>query len=81
VQVDSYGTVGFTQREVVDHLRVNPKFDIAGLVVEDGDQYKDSCRSTFIELPKINTWADISMDMTPQAFHTALQSEWLMPDE
>jgi DNA polymerase III alpha subunit len=81
--VDEYGTVGYTQQEVIDYLRINPNFDITGLFITDGQIYSKGRTDLALErtMPEISLWEDRSYDFDVENYHKELQRVWLMPDE
>jgi DNA polymerase III alpha subunit len=83
--VDEYGMVGFTQQEVVENLKINPKFDLCGLYITDGEQYENARRETNLDvdnlMPEIRIWNTRHHDLSVEDYHKELQSSWLMPDE
>lgn len=86
--IDEYGTMGFTQEEIIDQLKVNPKFDITGLMIVDGEQYINARAETNMDiiddatyLPEISIWKNRSYEFSPSEYHRELQKHWLMPDE
>jgi DNA polymerase III alpha subunit len=81
--VDEYGTIGYTQQEVVDHLRINPNFDIHGLFLTDGEQYENARRQTSMEdiMPEISIWGTNVYISSVEDYHKELQKAWLMPEE
>jgi len=79
--VDEYGTVGYTQQEIIDYLRINPNFDIHGLLLTDGEQYISAKNKTYIDIPELGMWNSREYDFTVEEYHQELQKVWLMPDE
>ena len=79
--IDEYGAVGYTQQEVLDYLRVNPNFDIHGLLLTDGEQYIAAKEKTYIDIPDISLWADRVYDGSVVQYHLQLQKYWLIPEE
>lgn len=78
--VDEYGTVGYAQQEIVDHLHINPNFDIENLFFTDGEQYEASRLKTNLDVPQISLWNDRKYDIVLDEYHKVLQQSWLMPD-
>ena len=79
--IDEYGTVGYTQAEVIDYLRLNPNFDIHGIMLIDGEQYISSREKTCIDIPEVSVWDRREYDFSVAEYHQELQKVWLMPDE
>jgi DNA polymerase III alpha subunit len=82
--VDEYGMVGFTQLEIVDHLRVNPTFNFENCYLLDNEQYEIGLKETYISLPEVlswKIWEQQKSQISSQEFHTIFQSDWLMPLE
>jgi len=81
--VDEYGTVGYTQQEVIDYLRINPNFDITGLHITDGQSYIKGREFLSLErtMPEISLWDNRSYDFSLEEYHRELQKMWLMPDQ
>ena len=86
--VDEYGTVGYTQKEVIDYLRINPNFDLTGLFLVDGEQYEKARSETNMDdpdrtpfLPEISVWDNRSYELPVEEYHRELQKAWLMPEE
>ena len=78
---DAYGTMGFTQDEIVSALRKNPKIDIEDIFVVDGEKYEASEKNSTLNLPHINDWNKNTYDISPEEYHIQLQDVWLMPEE
>ena len=79
---DEYGTVGYTQQEILDYLRINPNFDITGIFLTDGNSYKKGLDNPYLDkMPKVNMWDERTYAMPSKEYHKILQSIWLMPDE
>lgn len=79
--VDDYGIVGFTQKEIVDYLKVNPNFEIDNLFLVDGEQYQKAINDTFISMPEISLWKENDHEIPLEEYHSELQNHWFMPDE
>ena len=78
--VDDYGTVGYTQTEILEYLKINPNFDLTGLFLLDGESYERGRKETYLPLPEICQWNDRSYDLTSKDYHTEFQKHWLMPE-
>ena len=79
--VDEYGRVGFTQQEIVDHLKINPNFDLWNLGVVDGEQYESARIKTNLDVPEIVIWNQRDCSISTEEYHWACQQVWLIPDE
>jgi DNA polymerase III alpha subunit len=79
--VGKYGEVGFTQTEVIDHLRENPEFELDKLFLVDGEQYEKAREETCLPVPEITLWDKREFSISADEYHKQLQNIWLMPKE
>lgn len=79
--VDENGFVGFTQKEVVEHLKKKPDFSFDGWFLVDGRQYQKAQSDSYISIADVQLWENRPTDFDQELFHSALQEEWLMPDK
>jgi len=78
---DAYGRIGYNQEEIIEGLKKNSKLNFKDSFLMDGEQYTESCKKTYIELPKINNWVDRDNSISIEEFHKKLQNNWLVPSE
>jgi DNA polymerase III alpha subunit len=78
---DEYGSVGYTENEIVESLRINPSLDFKNLFIIDGEKYQHAQSETFLDVPEIKLWEQRSYDLSSDKYHKELQKIWLMPDE
>ncbi len=81
--IDEYGTVGYSQQEIIDYLRINPNFDITGLFLTNGQSYEKARIDLSLEesMPPIFDWEQRKYDFTVEEYHAVLQNVWLMPEK
>jgi len=81
MQKDNYGTVGVTQEEVIEKLRSDPTFNIENLFVIDSEKYLLAQKDSYLEMPHIHSWDELSYEETISEYHKKLQNSWLMPED
>ena len=79
MKYDNYGRAYATQAELCDLLYQNPDLDISRFLVKDFEKYNQSVRATYADLPLCGEYVDL--DLSPEEFHSSLQSIWYMPVE
>ena len=80
--IDDYGTVGYTENEVIAALRKNPSIDLDEIYLQDGEKYIKALTETCFELPQIKDWNTGRQYNEPvESYHRRLQTNWFMPEE
>jgi DNA polymerase III alpha subunit len=78
---DEYGTIGYTEDEICEHLRSNPNLSFENVFVQDCGKYLLAKKTTYLDMPSINLWGSQEYDVSPKEYHALLQTVWLMPEE
>ena len=78
--IDQYGTIGYTEDEVITALRQNPDLDITNVFLCGTSKYQNSSQQPFLDMPVVYNWDDRTYAVSPEEFHKQLQSEWFMPE-
>ena len=78
--VDNYGRCGFSQKEIVDHLKINPKFNLNGLLILDAESYEKAKKELCLDVPDISNWKLLENDFSIEEYHNIYQNNWLMPE-
>lgn len=76
---DNCGNAYTDTRELVDLLYQNPELDLSKFFVIDPDQYNESVRALYADLPELKLYNFTDIDI--EKFDQALQEHWHMPDE
>jgi len=79
--LNNLGMPGFTEKEVVDGLRVNPSTNLTDIGLIDS-QYNEKIRKNYVQesIEFANIFED-NIDIDSVEFHTAIQNFWYMPTE
>jgi DNA polymerase III alpha subunit len=76
MMINGRGQVGFTEDELVHHLRVNPQADISQAALINASSYNRALADMFSESNPLTQWQDCDWD---QQWHQTQQNTWLMP--
>jgi DNA polymerase III alpha subunit len=78
MKINGRAQAGYSQRELVDYLRIRPETELEGVAVTDPGIYNRALTEMFSELPPLNQWQDCELD---QRWHHQQQNTWLMPQD
>jgi DNA polymerase III alpha subunit len=83
MKTNIYGDVGFTENELIEHLRRNPDANINGGYLINANNYINACKESYLNMPKLMEWIEYDDASKEDVlnYHKELQSIWLMPDE
>lgn len=81
MKYDNFGQAYTTTSELCDLLYRDPSVDLSRFLVEDWDEYNTSAKTTFGDIPQVQEYHPYPPDYSVNAFHTAQQSVWYMPEE
>jgi DNA polymerase III alpha subunit len=76
---DKFGQVYFTSNDLCDLLYKDPAIELTNFLVEDPEQYNNSIKHLYAELPKLKKYIASQDDIND--FHKNNQSCWHMPQE
>ena len=79
MKFDKYGQAYTTVKELCTMLYQNPNLNLHNFYVEDPGQYNRACVDTYSELPLLENYIPIDVDI--EEFDLQLQSHWRMPEE
>ena len=79
MKYDSFGRAHVTERELCNLLYENTELKLDQFLVDDPDLYNQSVVSTHVDLPKLNQYVSIDLDV--DQFDQQCQANWLMPNE
>lgn len=77
--IDSYGTVYFTETEICDLLYENPKIDLSDVQLSNPEKFNSSNRKTYAGLPQLNKYQPI--EKTIDLFDQNNQNQWFLPQK
>lgn len=78
MRINGRGQAGYTQQELVNHLRSNPNTVVSGVSLIDAAQYNRAITEMFSDLLPAEQWQDCELDL---AWHQKQQNTWLMPKQ
>jgi DNA polymerase III alpha subunit len=76
---DSCGIAYTDTRELTNLLYQNPELDLSKFFVVDPDQYNQSVRELYAEIPELKLYKSGTVDI--EKFDQAMQAHWYMPEE
>lgn len=81
MKYDKFGQAYISSNELFAILYKQPDADLSQFLVDDWDQYNNSVKTTFTDLPLVKEYHPLPDDYSTEIFHQTQQSTWLMPDE
>lgn len=78
MQIDRFGTVYFTEKDVCDLLYQNPNIKLKDFVVVDPERYNISNKKLHAGLDKLKEY--VPFDFELKEFDRLCQNSWLIPD-
>jgi DNA polymerase III alpha subunit len=82
MKYDQFGQCHCTEDELADLLYQDPNLDISRFLVEDPEQYNQSVKDLWADLPELKKYqplSDLGMDL--ERFDSQNQANWYMPEE
>lgn len=79
--IDDYGYVGYSERELVEVLRKDPKAPVDGCVLLEPTLYNAAIDANYADLAKLKIWSELDRSKSVEEFHAALSGIWVMPNE
>jgi len=78
LNTDIFKRVVVTERDICNHLYLNPNFEYSHIQLEDPSKYNEAIESLYSDLPKLEALEKIELD--PLSWHDQNQNIWFMPD-
>jgi DNA polymerase III alpha subunit len=78
---NEYGELGFTDTEISNFLKVNPKLNLDTIICTNPEKFNDSVQRTYSDISPLKNWHDIQHSEKLEEFHKNNQKNWLMPNE
>jgi len=79
LNTDIYDRIILSERDVCDHLYINPKLNYNSIELKSAARYNLAIDSLYLDWPKLKQLEEIAVD--PSEWHEANQNTWFMPDE
>ena len=79
LNTDIYDRTILSERDVCDHLYINPKLNYNSIELKSAARYNLAIDSLYLDWPKLKQLEEIAVD--PAEWHEANQNTWFMPDE
>lgn len=79
---NKFGLVGYSQLELIDALKVNPKLDLdnVNILCTNPDSYNSSIDELYLDYKKLTKYDDkINIKQDEKEYHLKLQQNWRMP--
>jgi len=83
MKYDQFGQAHCSTAELCDLLYQNPQLDIGRFQVDDPDQYNESRRLLYADLPELRRYSlglSVLYDESIETFDRDQQQRWFMPD-
>lgn len=81
MKYDTFGQIYLSSDELCNILYQRPDIDLSQFFVEDWDQYNNSIKSNFADLPLVKEYHAHPTNYSTEIFHKTKQSLWHMPDD
>jgi DNA polymerase III alpha subunit len=81
MQIDSYGHVGYTEKELIAVLRKNSKAQLNNCALVNSALYNSAISTNYSDLPPMVDWNELDRSITVEEFHKKNTNNWLMPAE
>jgi DNA polymerase III alpha subunit len=79
LNIDEYSRSIVTERDICDHLYLNPKLDYNAAELKSSVKYNTAVDSLYLDWSHLKQLETIAVD--PAEWHEANQNLWFMPDE
>lgn len=76
---DQLGRPFVSEEDLCDMIYRNTDLPLANFLVTDPDQYNQSVKELFVDLPLLKKYS--ALDVNLEQFDSANQANWLMPEE